>query len=591
MAVKQSVQKRIVGSILIVGVSSLLLGLSLVYFIGKATLQKTIGASFEELADVTAKKLDELINHHAEQAVFLAGLPDVVRVADEANTQPLAPEAAERLRREWGRLGTDDRSVARIVDNAASESLRSFMRMTSQNGIDRKPHEFLVVTDARGRLVAATRKPSAYAYTEAPWWRETYANGQGRLFMSDVVYDEELGRYTFIIATPIREDGRVVGVLSMVHDAQAFYQWVTSIRVGLTDHMMLVASDGTLLFCPVFPTKSHTLHPSLLARVVGGGQGWDTTTHDVHYPGVEALNGFAPVRVSLTPGTNFGGKVWYIFTSQDPRETYGPIYTLLTWIIVSGAAAIGLLLLLGLAAARRIVKPIRVVQAGAQVIGSGNLYHRIRVDTDDEIGALATGINEMAEKLSTSYSGLERMVEERTRALAQRTGQLEQRNQELFLLYAIASSLNKAQSLDDVLGELLTKVLGGMEAHAVFMGFPDPDKGLILQGRPPAVTTQEEITHLAESVIQHVLDGGRLVVVSDTAQEPEYQAFARHVRSFVGIPLRSKEKTVGALVLLYLKPRVPTTEEREFFLSIGHQAGVVVENARLFAVLKNLASP
>jgi GAF domain-containing protein len=130
-----------------------------------------------------------------------------------------------------------------------------------------------------------------------------------------------------------------------------------------------------------------------------------------------------------------------------------------------------------------------------------------------------------------------------------------------------------------------------MEAHAVFIGFPDPDKGIVIQGRPHAITVQEEVVHLAESVIQQVLDGGQLIVVSDTSQDAEYHAFTRQVKSFVGIPLRSKGKTVGALVLLYVKPRVPTTEEREFFLSIGHQAGVVVENARLFAVFKNLANP
>jgi GAF domain-containing protein len=122
------------------------------------------------------------------------------------------------------------------------------------------------------------------------------------------------------------------------------------------------------------------------------------------------------------------------------------------------------------------------------------------------------------------------------------------------------------------------------------MGLPDQDNRLVLQGRPHAMTTRE-IVHLAESVIRQVLDGGQLIVVPDTAKDSEYQVFARQVKSFVGIPLRSKDRTVGAIVLLYVKPRVPTTEEREFFLSIGHQAGVVVENARLLAVFKNLANP
>lgn len=576
-------------SILIVGISSLLVGLSLVYFIGKSTLKRTIGANFEELADVTAKKLDELINHHVQQAVFLAGLKEVFAVVEQSNARPVSPALDGQLQTDWATLGAADREVSRVVDNQAADAFRAFMRMAGQQVLDHPTHEIVIAADARGRVVAATRKPSASVYAETVWWREAYANGQGRLFMSDVLFDDNLGRYVFIIATPIRRDGRVEGVLAMVHDARAFYQWVTSIQVGRTDHTMLVASDGTLLFCPVFPIKSHTLHPTLVASVVSGGRGWGTTTHDVHYPGSEAINGFAPVQASAMPGTNFGGKVWYIFTSQDPRETYGPVYTLLLWIIVSGAAAIGLLLLLGLAAAKRIVRPIQTVQAGAQVIGNGNLNHRIHVHTDDEIGMLARGINEMAAKLSTSYNELERMVEERTRTLAQRTSQLEQRNQELFLLYAIASSLNKAQSLDDVLGELLNKVLGGLEAHAVVIGLAEPDRGVTLHGRPHVVTAQDEMTHLAESVVQQVLAVGGLVIVPDTAQDMEYQAFTRQAKSLIGIPLRAKDKTVGAIVLVYLKPRVPTPEEQEFFASIGHQAGVVVENARLFAVFKNLA--
>jgi HAMP domain-containing protein len=587
--VRDSVQRRIVLSILIVGVASLLLGLSLVYFVGKSTLKQTIGANFEELADVTAKKLDELISHHVERAVFLTGLNEVLDTVRQGNAQPLSSSADARLQADWAQLGAADREVVRVVDNPASEAFRAVTRMSGDQGVDHPPHEIVIAADAHGRVVAATRKPAAYSFIDAAWWREAYASGQGRLFLSDVLFDDELGRYVFIIATPIRQGGRVEGVLAMVHDAQAFYQWVTTIQVGRTDHTMLVASDGTLLFCPVFPIKSHTLHPTLMAAILSGGRGWGSTMHDVHYPGSEAINGFAPVRASTTPGTNFGGKVWYIFTSQDPKETYGPVYTLLGWIILSGAAAIGLLLLLGLAAAKRIVRPIRIVQTGAQVIGNGNLNHRIQVDTDDEIGALARGINEMAAKLSTSYNELERMVEERTRTLAQRTSQLEQRNQELFLLHAIASSLNKAQSLDEVLGELLNKVLGGVEAHAVFIGLAEPGRGVLLHGRPQFVAAQDDMAHLAESVAQQVLRVGDLVVVPDTGADPGYQAFTRQARSLIGIPLRAKEKTLGAIVLVYLKPRVPTPEEREFLASIGHQAGVVVENARLFGLFKNLA--
>jgi len=182
-------------------------------------------------------------------------------------------------------------------------------------------------------------------------------------------------------------------------------------------------------------------------------------------------------------------------------------------------------------------------------------------------------------------------VDERTQALTLRTNELERRNEALFLLYSIASSLNKARSLDDVLGQLLGKVLGGMAAHAVFIGLPDTEGNVSLHGRPHATAADDTMVHLAESVVRDVLTRGRLIIVPDTTQDGEYRAFEHHVKSFVGIPLRSKEQTIGAMVLLYVRPYAPGAEEHTFFASIGHQVGVVVENARLFALLKNLANP
>ncbi|MDP4302660.1 hybrid sensor histidine kinase/response regulator [Leptothrix discophora] len=81
--------------------------------------------------------------------------------------------------------------------------------------------------------------------------------------------------------------------------------------------------------------------------------------------------------------------------------------------------AVSLLVALGFAVvfSWRMVRPIRTLTAGAARIGSGQLDHRIPIDSADEIGQLGHEFNAMAGELERSYATLERKVEQRTQAL------------------------------------------------------------------------------------------------------------------------------------------------------------------------------
>ncbi|MCH7836932.1 MAG: EAL domain-containing protein [Chloroflexi bacterium] len=88
---------------------------------------------------------------------------------------------------------------------------------------------------------------------------------------------------------------------------------------------------------------------------------------------------------------------------------------LLTVLIGSFVVGGGMAFAIG----RGITKPIRKLVAGAEEIGSGNLAHRIDVDTHDEIGELAVAFNLMAANLATttaSRNELDKEITERKRA-------------------------------------------------------------------------------------------------------------------------------------------------------------------------------
>ena len=108
---------------------------------------------------------------------------------------------------------------------------------------------------------------------------------------------------------------------------------------------------------------------------------------------------------------------WRVFVELPIDEAYAPLYASLS---IRGAlllGGLGLAVLLSLALARRMVRPIRALQAGAARIGAGGLDHRIQITTGDELEALGDQSNGMAARLQDSYATLEGKVAERTRQL------------------------------------------------------------------------------------------------------------------------------------------------------------------------------
>jgi diguanylate cyclase (GGDEF)-like protein len=192
---------------------------------------------------------------------------------------------------------------------------------------------------------------------------------------------------------------------------------------------MLASSDGSLLFCPIFQIKNHTLSKSLSQGIFKEQDGWSTTNADVHYPGREAINGFSPVRLKiedLSP-KSLGGQRWYIFTSQNPEETYEPLRSLLGWTALSAGMGVLILVILAVLVVRTIVRPITLLRGQAHEIIQGiqalpmdrrkivtpYVVPKMNIRTGDEIEDLAEAFSEMAGVLESTR----RLLSETTRRL------------------------------------------------------------------------------------------------------------------------------------------------------------------------------
>jgi signal transduction histidine kinase/ActR/RegA family two-component response regulator len=230
-----------------------------------------------------------------------------------------------------------------------------------------------------------------------------------KVYYGPVYFVDESQPYMTIAMAGVRpEFGVIVGQVNLTF----IWDVVSQIRVGKRGHAYVVDQEARLIAHPDISQVLRKTDMSGLTQVQAARTAKlnglpDQPLQGVDIMGRRVLSAYAEVTL---PG-------WLVFAELPADEAYGPLYdsALRSGIIIF--VALALAIFAGLLLARRMVVPIRALQAGAVRIGSGDLGQRIAINTGDELEALGDQFNAMAARLHESYAGLESKVEERTRQL------------------------------------------------------------------------------------------------------------------------------------------------------------------------------
>jgi signal transduction histidine kinase len=233
-----------------------------------------------------------------------------------------------------------------------------------------------------------------------------------RPVFSDIFKDPVTEEPVILVAVPIVESsgdfgGALVGTATVRYSLLgAMYAELLEFKAGRGGYAYLVDGNGRIIYhrhSPEIGKKMTHLLP--VSEVIAGRTG-SALTRDER--GEMIIVGYAPV-----PGTG-----WGLVTQETWDLIIGPIrrdrMMLLSLLVIGGIAASAFIYL----AVSRIMKPIRNLAIGAQRIAAGDFDYRITERTRDEIQILSEQFNSMASALKSSYSELEKRVEERTADLA-----------------------------------------------------------------------------------------------------------------------------------------------------------------------------
>jgi signal transduction histidine kinase len=241
------------------------------------------------------------------------------------------------------------------------------------------------------------------------------------------VYTSDKAQPYITVAIPLWGKAQtIVGVAAAKADLSFLWDVIGKIHFGAAGYAYLVDEQGNLI--------AHRDAAQVLKRI--NPQQLDGVKRFLRNPRrsdpIPAHEGRGlmdrPVLVTYAPVPEIG---WAVILEEPVDAALAKVETLKRYaaVLLVAGLIVGAVIIAWVSS--RITGPVRELHQGVKIIGSGNLDHRVNIDTGDEIEWLGEEFNKMAGELKVSYGTLEQKVKDKTVELEVTNSQLEQANRSL----------------------------------------------------------------------------------------------------------------------------------------------------------------
>ena len=464
-----------------------------------------------------------------------------------------------------GTAGGDERRIEFL------KLIRQVPAVTDIAQIDSTGREQLLASRLAMDVVGSQRDRS-----EEPAFK---AARPGQTYFGPVYFRKETEPYMTIA---VKAGGEAGSVTLAEVNLKFIWDVVSRIRIGEKGKAYVVDDTGHLVADPdiglVLKKTDLSALDHVKAALASGTAELARLAKDVS--GNEVLTAFARIDP-------LG---WIVFVEQPVSEVYATLN--------ASILRTGLLILLGLAAsivaslafARSMVRPIAVLQEGAQRIGAGDLEQKIEIHTGDELEALANQFSRMTGKLRESYAGLEHKVEERTHELK---NSLDQQTAISEILRVISSSPTDVRPVLDAIAERAVQLCDA-SAASIYLTEGDKLRQVVSQG-----LLADQVSHVETLPINRESTTGRAIVdretihvhdmLSEAAEYPlGYELSTRFGhRTILVTPLYREGQPFGAILIRRQEVRPFSDREIGLLRTFGDQAAIALENVRLFREIED----
>jgi len=276
-----------------------------------------------------------------------------------------------------------------------------------------------------------------YDYFKYDWYKKSIQPGVG-VAWSEPYIDEISGVAIITTSSPIKQDGKIIGVTTIDIGMEKLIHHINSMAVGKSGYGFVVSSNGNQLgslAAESHPRIKNTVSNTNRLKDIAGAVLREDQTGIM-----ETVLNDQDVVVVFTPIGETGLRLVMVMPTE---EAFASVRWILTMNIL---VLLGSILLLTVMIFRlfeyKVALPLQRLTKYAARIGSGDFGHVIQIRSEDEIGQLSSTFNAMSETIRKNITE----INDANQALRQAHDQLEDkvklRTQDLLLINQELQSVN-----------------------------------------------------------------------------------------------------------------------------------------------------
>lgn len=256
-------------------------------------------------------------------------------------------------------------------------------------------------------------------------------------------------------------------------------------------------------------------------------------------------------------------------------------------------------------------RPLSRLMAAIRQAESGDLKTKARVETEDEIGQVASQFNDMLAKIN-ELEGLKldaerkmtvmqeelkfkAMLEENARTISLTNRKLEESLHELSVLYNISQALTGSidpEELCNLLGDVIVRNVG-VQDFAILLLDEETQKIEVkaARGFKENDHVRELKFDLGEGISGKVAKTKQPIYIPDTSKDNlylHYKGAKPEDGSFLCLPIVAKGLSLGAINFSRKQVDGFTSNEIRLLTTVVGQIGIAIESARLYAKTKEM---
>ena len=250
---------------------------------------------------------------------------------------------------------------------------------------------FTVSTD--GRNVARSDDKPPADYTDRQYFKDVVALGK------ELSWQTLLGKTSkkaaLVIAVPVKENGRVVGILAAAMTIEDISQIVATWKAGKTGYAFLVDENVKVVAHPheEFISTPTYLHEN---RLIAANRS-DANVQILSFPenGRQILGYVQNTKLR-----------WTVAVQQDEDEVYAPLRSTFAVGMALLLGAVVLVVIIAVFSTRMLIRPIVEMTQAADRMSMGELDERIVSSRDDELGMLAQSLERLRKSMKAAFNRL-----------------------------------------------------------------------------------------------------------------------------------------------------------------------------------------